>query len=78
MRLSAAALQTRGLSSLEKGFSGSHYLGNWSPVDQFGPKTGRSWSNVNVKWAEMVCVKRRGRGTGIEILDGLVRCFRDA
>ena len=26
MRLSAAALQTRGLSSLEMGFSGSHYL----------------------------------------------------
>ena len=28
MRLSAAALQTRGLSSLEMGFSGSHELEN--------------------------------------------------
>ena len=28
MRLSAAAMQTRGVSSLEKGFSGSHYLGD--------------------------------------------------
>ncbi len=26
MRLSAAAMQTRGVSSLEKGFSGNHYL----------------------------------------------------